>query len=83
MKTLSEVPFFRNGKKINFNSLCQGDLLRVHLVNGLGEGKNTYIQGLYVRRSQLGILGVQTTLSYRPIMTEWINHVEVLFSNIN
>lgn len=83
MRALSSVPVTKNKKKIDHNSLCNGDLVRVHLIEGLGEGKKTFIQGLYLRGAHAGIIGVQTTLSYRPVMLEWVESVEVMFSNID
>ena len=79
MRSLNDIPVKKDDKPFNIFSLCKGDLVRVHLVNGLGEGKNTFIHGLFVKL-QHGIVGVQTTLSYRPVMGEWIDHIEVVYS---
>ena len=78
MRRLDSIPVKQNGKDISIFSLSSGDLVRVHLVDGLGEGKVHFIHGML---SQLkhGIVGIQTTLSYRPVMGEWIDHIEVLY----
>lgn len=79
MRRLDSIPVEKDNKPFSIFSISAGDLVRVHLINGLGEGKNTFIHGLFVRM-QHGIFGVQTTLSYRPVMGEWIDHIEVVHS---